>query len=271
MFREILQKTQTELYDYLIDKLKEKGYNNIITTAGKYEFIAAKGTIPIVLVAHLDTVFKEGNRSQMLIYHDSEQGVWWSPNGLGADDRAGVYMILQILEQTNLRPHILFTTDEESKATGASAVCGKKDDLFGDISYIIELDRQGYRECVFYECDNPEFEKFIEGFGFTTQSGTFTDISIICPDWEVAGVNLSVGYIYEHSRIEHFYEAMWKDTYKKVVKMLETKCDRVWKYIPKEYDTQSDIYEKLMKIYNNSQKEKKSNGKGSKRQSSSGK
>ena len=256
MFREILQKTQIELYDYLIDKLKEKGYNNIITTAGKYEFIAAKGEIPIVLLAHLDTVFKEDTRKDMLIYHDAEQGVWWSPNGLGTDDRAGVYMILQILENTKLRPHILFTTDEETLGTGAEAVCGKKEDLFGDISYLIQLDRKGYQECVFYDCDNPDFTKFIEEFGFKTQEGTFTDISIICPDWGIAGVNLSVRYIYEHSYMEHFYEGMWKDTYKKVIKMLETKCDRVWKYIPKEYEF-SELYAKLAKLNKQKKKAKK--------------
>ena len=235
MFKEILRMSQNNLYDYLVEKLEKFGYN--VISQDTKDFIAAKGNIPIVLVAHLDVVFDfTDNDREMLIYHDSEQGVWWSPNGLGTDDRAGVMMILRILDQTKLRPCILFTTDEETMARGADAVCDLKDELFGDISYIIELDRQGFQECVFYDCDNPEFQKFIEDFGFHTRPGTFTDISIICPDWGIAGVNLSVGYVYEHSYIEHFYEGAWKDTFKKVIKMLETKCDRIWKYIPKEYE-----------------------------------
>ena len=239
MFRTILRMTQTELFDYLVDILKEKNYNVIVgknNILNGREYIAAKGNIPIVLLAHLDTVFPDETRKNMSIYHDSEQGVIWSPNGLGADDRAGVYMILQILETTDLRPHILFTTDEESTSIGAEAVSSKRKELFGEVSYIIELDRQGYKECVFYDCDNPQFQKLIENYGFKTEQGTFTDISIICPSWGVAGVNLSVGYLWEHSYIEHFYSAMWYDTYRKVLQMLNDKdaYSKTWKYIPKE-------------------------------------
>ena len=239
MFRTILRMMQTELFDYLVDILKEKDYNVIVgknNILKEREYIAAKGNIPIVLLAHLDTVFPDETRKNMSIYHDSEQGVIWSPNGLGADDRAGVYMILQILESTDLRPHILFTTDEESTSIGAEAVSSKKEELFGEVSYIIELDRQGYKECVFYDCDNPKFQKLIESYGFKTEQGTFTDISIICPSWGVAGVNLSVGYLWEHSYVEHFYSAMWYDTYRKVLQMLNDKdaYSKTWKYIPKE-------------------------------------
>ena len=82
----------------------------------------------------------------MLIFHDKENGVYWSPDGLGADDRAGVIMILSILRKTKLRPNILFTTDEETNATGALSVCDLRKTLFGDVKYIIVLDRQGFRE-----------------------------------------------------------------------------------------------------------------------------
>ncbi len=238
MLKKILRMTQTELYDFVVEELN-KYYKKVITQEKK-EFVAAKGDIPIVLVAHLDTVFNEEGRKEMLIFHDPEEDVTWSPNGLGTDDRAGVLMILRIIQKTKLRPCILFTTDEESIGTGAEAVAKKKQELFGDISYVIELDRQGYKECVFYDCDNPEFQKFIENFGFETKIGTFTDISIICPEWGVAGVNLSVGYYYEHSYIEYFYSVVWYDTYKKVIKMLETPCDRIWRYIPKNYEIKKE-------------------------------
>lgn len=236
MFREILRLTQTELYDYIVNKLNSLGYKNIKTTEDK-DYIALKGNIPIVLVAHLDTVFGDKTRAEMPIYHDVDKGVWWSPEGLGADDRAGVMMILRLLEnQYDKYPCVLFTTDEETLALGAEMVCGKKEELFGEVSFIIELDRQGLQEAVYYNCDNKEFEAYINSFGFETKEGTFTDISIICPDWGVAGVNLSVGYIYEHSYVEHFYESAWKDTYRKLIKILDTGTEnyRIWKYIPKE-------------------------------------
>ena len=234
LLKQLLKKTQSELLQYLSGELK-KYYTNITITD---EYIAAQGTIPIVLIAHLDTVFIDEHRKDMTIVYDKEQQILWSPQGLGTDDRAGVFMILTLLKETDLRPHILFTTNEETEATGALAVADitMKNKLFGNVSYIIELDRQGYLEAVYYDCDNPDFEEYITSFGFETRAGTFTDISIICPEWDVAGVNLSVGYYYEHSYAEHFYLAAWYNTYKRLIEMLKAETGKVWKYIPAEID-----------------------------------
>ena len=35
-----------------------------------------------------------------------------------------------------------------------------------DLKYIIELDRRGSDDCVFYQCDNHEFDAYVEKFGF---------------------------------------------------------------------------------------------------------
>ena len=82
------------------------------------DYILCEGTAPIMLVAHLDTVFKQPPKN---IYYDKEEGVIWSPQGLGADDRAGVFAICQIIK-AGLRPHIIFTTDEEVGGLGARAL-----------------------------------------------------------------------------------------------------------------------------------------------------
>ena len=41
-----------------------------------------------------------------------QKNVMISPDGLGADDRAGVFMIMNIVK-AGFRPHVIFTTDEE--------------------------------------------------------------------------------------------------------------------------------------------------------------
>lgn len=240
MLKQIFQMTQQQLADYVLKYLKEiKEYQVQIgyDSNRSQQFIAGIGNIPVVLIAHLDTVFKDEARLNIEIYYDKEQGVMWSPNGLGADDRAGVYMILQILKTTKLRPHVLFTFNEEISASGAYLAANVKETIFkNNVSYIIELDRKGYQEAVYYDCKNTKFEEYINSFGFHTEQGLFTDISIICPQWNIAGVNLSVGYYLEHSYIEHFYLSFWLDTYKKVVKMLEDKngYKKRWKYEKEE-------------------------------------
>ena len=103
---------------------------------------------------------------------------------------------------------------------------------FEDLKYIIELDRQGTNDCVFYNCSNEEFTNYIEQFGFITDWGTFSDISDICPMWEIAGVNLSIGYKNEHTQVETLNTDVLYSTIKKVEKMLdEAKSIKQFEYI----------------------------------------
>ena len=194
------------------------------------DFIYAEGNIPVALVAHLDTVFSIPPSD---IYYDSRKGVIWSPDGLGADDRAGVFAILKIL-QAGFRPHVIFTTDEEKGGVGASQlILVEKKQPFNKLKYIIQLDRRGSNDCVFYECDNKKFTKYVESFGFSENFGSFSDISILCPAWKVAGVNLSVGYYNEHSEIETLHTNSLLATISKVINMLNAAHDaQYFKFVP---------------------------------------
>lgn len=217
--------TQESLRKSLANVLK-KHYSNIIATK---EYIMAEGTIPIALVAHLDTVFAYGKRQ---IYYDQEQQVIWSPNGLGADDRAGVFAILRII-QDGYRPTVIFTTDEELGSLGADQLVLDYPETPWPINYIIELDRQGANDCVFYNCRNDEFETYIQKFGFASDFGSFSDISAICPNWGIAGVNLSIGYINEHTLQETLHVKFWRRTIKKVEEMLSVESIPSFQYIPR--------------------------------------
>ena len=217
--------TQEALRKSLVNVLK-KHYTNVITTK---EYVMAQGETPIALIAHLDTVFPYGKRK---IYYDREAQVIWSPNGLGADDRAGVFAILLIIHH-GFRPTVIFTTDEELGCLGADKFVLDYPEPPWPINYIIQLDRQGANDCVFYNCNNLEFEKYIEEFGFVSDFGSFSDISAICPAWGVAGVNLSVGYINEHTLQETLHVKFWKRTIKQVEKMLKKEKIPTFDYIPR--------------------------------------
>lgn len=223
----ILRKTQKELHKYLLERLTEYYPTTVISTPS---YLMAEGDIPIMLVAHLDTVFPEDTRSYMQIFYDQNQKVMWSPDGLGTDDRAGVVLILRILE-AGYRPHILFTHDEEMGGLGALDVTTDLYKLNWDIRYMIQLDRMGYNDCVFYSCDNKEFISYIESFGFEYSIGSFSDISVLMPVWKIAGVNLSVGYIDEHSETEHWHVDWANETYNKVLAMLSAPPEKPFKYV----------------------------------------
>lgn len=199
---------------YLKSKYKEVTDTN--------DYIIAKGDIPIALVAHMDTVFP---RPTDEVFYDRVKNVIWGSNGLGADDRAGVFAIIQILRK-GLRPHVILTTDEEKGALGACALAFAEK-APEDLRYIIQLDRRGADDCVFYDCANEKFVDYVEDFGFTEAIGSFSDISIICPEWKIAGVNLSIGYENEHSFSEILHVGHMLNTIDKVVKMLQQPIDEV--------------------------------------------
>lgn len=208
--------------------LKDNGYK--IKSTKKY--IIAEGDIPICLVAHLDTV---GKNPPKHIFYDNTQHVMWSPELLGADDRAGVYAIIDIIND-GYRPHVIFTTDEEQGALGAQAVVTRYPDCpLENLKAIFQLDRRGQNDCVFYDCDNPDFENYVESFGFKTAYGSFSDISVLAPSWKVAAANLSIGYFNEHSETEHLFCDYMEETIGKVKKILDAGGNMLsYAYIPVE-------------------------------------
>ena len=228
---------QKSLLNTMQNFLQNK-YERVVRTK---KYLYAIGNIPVALVAHCDTVFPQPPTD---IFYDSEKNVMWSPDGLGADDRAGIWAMIKII-RTGLRPHIILTTDEEIGALGASKLVEDCPKPFADMKYLIQLDRRGSNDCVFYDCYNEGFVDYVEAFGFCEAWGSFSDISVICPAWEIAGVNLSIGYQDEHSAVETLWIGHMNKTINKVIKMLRMADNAPkFEYIPNPYT--KDWYLKYM-------------------------
>ena len=227
LFCTITRMTQQELHRSMRNYLRKK-YSTEKVMITK-DFILCEGNIPVMITAHMDTVFKS---PPVDIYHDSFNHVIWSPQGLGADDRAGVFAIMKLVEE-GWRPHILLTTDEEIGGIGAQSAAMIMPQCLLDVKYVIELDRQGDYDCVFYSCANEKFQEYIEQFGFITSMGSFSDISVICPQWKIAGVNLSIGYRREHSYTETLHTISFYSTIRAVIKMFQDiQNAEYFEYIP---------------------------------------
>lgn len=203
----------TFMRDYLTSKY---GIENIVYTQS---YVIAYGNIPVALVAHADTVFHVQPRIDEF-YYDQEKDVIWNPCGAGADDRAGVFSIVHILRSTNLRPHVIITTGEESGCIGASKLISQIPVFPKELKFMIQLDRRGHNDSVYYDCANYTFEDWINTYGFETRWGTFTDISVLAPMWKVAAVNFSIGYEDEHHEIEHLHVDWMFETIEKTIKIL---------------------------------------------------
>jgi len=221
-FESIIRMTQKELKSALVEELKEIGYNPAV----KKGFLYAQGDVPVMLVAHLDTVHKQSVRH---ILYSPDRSLIMSPEGIGGDDRAGVYAILEIIKET--RCHVLFCEDEEIGGHGARDFANSK--LRPDINYIVELDRRGSNDAVFYGCDNPEFTDFVCGFGFTRERGSFSDISVIAPRLDIAAVNISAGYYNEHTRHEVINLEHLQNNIERVSQMANTETE-IFEYIERQ-------------------------------------
>ena len=99
-FKEILPLTQMELKSYLKKYLIEMGYEPIDQNG----FLYAKGNIPVLLVAHMDTVHKERIKTLEILpcisktnTQTKEYTKYSSPEGIGGDDRCGVFIIMNLI------------------------------------------------------------------------------------------------------------------------------------------------------------------------------
>ena len=187
-FEDVLKSPQGQLKKSLSNELSRLGYD-VIDQDG---FLYAQGDLPVMLVAHLDTVYP--NPVETICYSD-DGNIIKSPEGIGGDDRAGVWMILQIIQKLNC--HVLFCEDEEIGRIGAKKFTSSG--IRPIVNYIVELDRRNDNDAVFYDCENEKFIDFITSFGFEEAGGVNSDISDVAPYLEIAAVNISTGFYKAHS------------------------------------------------------------------------
>lgn len=229
-FIEIVKYTKEELKNYLHKELS-KYYKEIINEDG---FLFVKGKDKICLTAHMDTTpsVEYGTRKpvkKIKIKNKNNKTYISAKEGIGGDDRCGVFMIMQILETTSLRPSIVFCEDEEIGCVGSTKFSRSEYvNLLEDDYFVIELDRRGKNDIVFYDDDNKEFHEFVkETTGYEIAEGSCSDISEICPVCKRSGVNISCGYYNEH----HYYEYV---IYEEIMRTLETTINLIKKGIEKK-------------------------------------
>ncbi len=193
-----LRPTQEELFDMLRKMFRGE------TIVRKGSFILVRGEAPIMLLAHLDTVHRKPVKD---ICTTADGNILMSPQGIGGDDRCGVYALVNAYDSADKKPWLLFTCDEEIGGRGADDFCdsyqkGRLPKELEELKLLVEIDRRGSKDAVYYDCDNRNFEAYITSKGFKTEFGSFSDISYVAPELGVAAVNLSSGYYNAHTQHE---------------------------------------------------------------------
>ena len=213
----------TPKQDELFGKIRGMYHGKCILRNGAY--ILIKGEAPVMLVAHMDTVHKFPVKD---ICVSKDGDILMSPQGIGGDDRCGVFALVSCYEKSPVKPWLLFTCDEEIGGKGASWFVKDYKQLpkaLRDIKVLIEMDRRGSDDAVYYDCDNTDLEDYITSKGFVTDWGSYSDISTIAPIMGVAAVNLSSGYYNAHTEHEYIVRSELMNTIKRVCGIIQDACD----------------------------------------------
>lgn len=230
-FVDICRMSQQEVKDYMGKYLAQKQY----TVENHDGFLYAKGDVPVLLIAHMDTVHKQPIRETM-----TAKGRISSPQGIGGDDRCGIFIIMNIVKE--LHCSVLLCEDEEIGGVGARKFTKSKFINALDVNYMIEFDRANAHDAVFYGCDNAEFTDFVtENTGFKEAFGSFSDISVVAPAAKIAAVNLSCGYYNAHTLGEYVVYEDMMDTIEAAKALIKTPCGE-FEYVYKRQTTLFDNY-----------------------------
>lgn len=269
-FIDVLTKTQSQMLEWLPDILLGYGYSVTVTD------YMIMGISPldnqVGLVAHLDTIntkskslygsdFGYGYNSKWYNSYTEEEKtpevqdilvtdryILLSPEHkdsidcLGADDRCGVKTILDILSM-GLKPHILFTTDEEVGCVGSrTAVAENALEELKKATMLIQIDRgvheNSWHEMVTYSFDpksQPEIFKELKKT-YTMATGSYTDVAVLGEHLDKPIVNVSASYMNEHHTDEFINLEAYDYNTKGLIKFIKwaIKQDTSdWKYVAK--------------------------------------
>ena len=209
----ILKMEEAELLEYAEGELTKNGFT--VEVDGFGNLIARKESglgNPVLLTAHYDTVFEEPP-FHVVRFMDNLIGLDSSliQCGLGGDDRAGVFIILELSRIVD-NCVIAFFADEEVGCVGSNCVDMKH---FEDCGVAFALDRHvghsGKNEAVTYTngiiIASKEFTDFIAGiaksYKYEFCNGLHTDIGELKKrGLNVSALNITCGFMREHTESE---------------------------------------------------------------------
>ena len=182
--------------------------NAQITTDAKGNIYVIKGSAENYpcIVSHIDQVQKTHSKDFVCI--ESKEVIFgYSPKnhrqeGLGADDKNGIWIALKCLEKYDTVKATFFVEEEIGCRGSAQA----DPEFFTDCRYIIQCDRRGNSDLItsisFTELCSREFIEATgcELFGYAPTDGMMTDVLELKERGvEVSCINMSCGYYKPHT------------------------------------------------------------------------
>lgn len=178
-------------------------YGNIYVTKGN-------ASVYPTMVCHIDTVHQINDNMEVHVSGDrmfAIDRVTMKRLGIGGDDKVGIWITLQMLEQYKNFKAVFFL-DEEVGCVGSS---NADFDFFNNSSIVLECDRRGNSDFVnnisgtklFDEELSEIIKPILDEYGYKETYGGMTDVLEIANNNDVCVANMSCGYYDPHSDNEY--------------------------------------------------------------------
>lgn len=242
-----------------MDSVEVDTYGNLLAT----KTIGNGEGATVLLSAHMDTVRGVVKHREIL----ENNGVITSSEGaLGADDRAGIAIILQVLRSLeNIKAFngtlkIAFSREEEIGCVGSSKIDRQ---WYNDVNLAIVVDRRGNRDVVVGTCGQPfasnEVGRFFEevsamqDMDWKAIEGGISD-ALTFSENGINSVNLSAGYENEHTSKEFVVFEDMCDTVRLILQAFAVINDfyHTFGEVPKENEWVKEYDYSYSKYYNSS-------------------
>jgi hypothetical protein len=189
----LLSLDESELYNHIFQEIKPNFYLDDM-----YLYLHKDDNLPC-LVAHIDTVHKQKPKLDDIVL---ENDILFNRGGygLGADDRAGVYALLELKD---LPYNLLFTNYEETGCIGVKKAIHDLPELLSANTCFIEIDRKETGHYVDYIGAEQEFLDIFNKRGLDNKKGSYSDVAELSKKLSIASVNLACGYHNPHGDEEY--------------------------------------------------------------------
>jgi len=201
---------QFRMFRYIIGELVRMNVDYHVIDGNIYAIKGIADKYPCI-VSHMDTVHEIVEDLTVVEMNGNLTGlnsVTMEQTGIGGDDKVGIYIALQCLEQVDCIKSVFFRDEE----VGCNGSYEADVSFFSDCRFVLQCDRRGNKDFITnasgIALSSDLFQKdvlgIINAYGYKFENGMMTDVMALKElGVECSMANISCGYYNPHTAAEY--------------------------------------------------------------------
>lgn len=198
---------EKDMIAFVSQKLTDLGVSFTIDKAGNIYATKGKAATFPCIAAHLDEVHQAREKGYEVLFVKDEFIIGFNSgkrefNGIGADDKNGIWVCLKCLEKYDNLKCVFFVGEEQG------CIGSRQADMrfFDDCRFVLQCDRKGnsdFINCIYGKplCSSQFLKDAnLKEHGYKEENGMQTDVRTLRDrGLEISCANISCGYYYPHT------------------------------------------------------------------------